>query len=543
MLPYLFGWSLQGANPSRAVFGWLGYNLDDSNVYLSWMRQVADGGFFQRNLFTTEPQSGHQFSFFILLLGWFARLTSLPLIFVYHLARTVFGLLMLMTVWRGLECWVASRRTRRFSFLTVCFGAGLGWLPGLWHPSGISSPTDVWQPETVTFLCLYLSPLFCASLWLMLEVLIGLWRADEGERRGVMRAGAAAFILGNIHTYDILTLGAVWGAWLLVRLVHGKAGFAEVRNAVTVGFFAGLSTAYMFWLLKSEVVFAKRAAVPTLSGPLHLYLLGMGLLLPLAALGMRSGMRGQDAQTDEPSILRRPTVFLGLWAVVNLLVAYAPVAFQRKMAMGIHLPVAILAGVGLAWLLRRMNDRRVNLAALCCTALLFITNARFMLRDAANAADNLAQTRQHRTYLFAGEVEALKWLRANTPQGTPIQPLPWISRTEDGRFVMSDSTVAVFAPGITGRPVHAGHWGETPDYGGAVSRWSRFLQPMTEDSWRHELVRAAGVKYLVLTQIAEGTADPDVRAVIDSFRSSLPPWLTKVPEASNPEAEVYRVAD
>src|SRR5438067_6923374 len=84
MLPYLFGWSLRGARPALGWFSWLGYNLDDGCVYLSWLRQAADGHFFLRNLFTTAPQSGHQFYVFFWALGTIARLFHLPLLLVWH---------------------------------------------------------------------------------------------------------------------------------------------------------------------------------------------------------------------------------------------------------------------------------------------------------------------------------------------------------------------------------------------------------------------------------------------------------------------------
>src|SRR5437588_5068223 len=91
LLPYLFGYSLLGLNPRFGWYSWLGYNLDDSCVYLSWMRQAADGHLFQRNLFTTQPQIGHQVNLFFLALGSVARFSHLPLTAVWHLARILLG--------------------------------------------------------------------------------------------------------------------------------------------------------------------------------------------------------------------------------------------------------------------------------------------------------------------------------------------------------------------------------------------------------------------------------------------------------------------
>ena len=52
--------------------------------------------------------------------------------------------------------------------LVICFSAGLGWIPGLWETGSLGGPVDKWQPEAITFLSLYIFPLFIVSLLLMI---------------------------------------------------------------------------------------------------------------------------------------------------------------------------------------------------------------------------------------------------------------------------------------------------------------------------------------------------------------------------------------
>src|SRR5678815_4273837 len=85
-IPYLYGHSLRGSQPSRTWYSGFAYNPADSSVYLSWMRQASDGHFFQRNLFTTEPQHGKQFNIFFLTLGFLVRITGLPPSAIYHIS-------------------------------------------------------------------------------------------------------------------------------------------------------------------------------------------------------------------------------------------------------------------------------------------------------------------------------------------------------------------------------------------------------------------------------------------------------------------------
>ena len=127
LLPYL----IAAMQSQGRKFMWLGYNLDDSCVYLSWMRQAADGSVRALNLFTTENQNGMLLNPFFLVLGKFAGITGLPLLAVYHGARLLFGFLLLLAVYKFISQTISDLNQRKTAFLFVCLGSGLGWLPFL----------------------------------------------------------------------------------------------------------------------------------------------------------------------------------------------------------------------------------------------------------------------------------------------------------------------------------------------------------------------------------------------------------------------------
>jgi len=542
LLPYLFGYSLLGLHPARGWFSWLGYNLDDGCVYYAWMRQAADGQIFQRNLFTTEPQSGRQVNLFFLLLGNIARFTHLSLPVVWQAARLILGVAFLRAVWWLLELLLNEARARRAAFLVLCFSSGLGWLPGLWRDSGHDAPMDVWQPEAITFLSLYLNPLFVVSLLLMVGV-IGWLLVAERERslRPALHAGLCGLLLGNIHTYDVITLCAVWGSFLIVRSLPPLAKEGTQggwSRALLAGTLTAISTGYTFYLFQTETVFARRVAVETLSPPFMQYVLGYGPALILAAFGVRCSVLG-DAHKHAARNTQHATLFLVVWAIVNFAVAYLPVPFQRKMLMGEHLPLSILAGIALWRGLQSLEGRKWTIGLALCVLLLSLTNGRFLLRDMAAYQANRGNSGIQRPYLYAGEVAALNWIRENAPPNAPLQPLPWITRTDDGKVAFFDTTVAALAPGLTGHPVHAGHWGETPDFGRTMGEWQRFLLPNTTDTQRKDLLRRSGVRYVIFSQKhADHGGDP---TLVSTFRNAPPPYLRLVPEASGAEADVFEV--
>jgi hypothetical protein len=552
LLPYLYGYGLsQGRR-----YLWLGALLDDYSVYLGWMRQAADGSFRQLNLFTTAQQHGMAANPLFLLLGRCAALTHLPLIGVFHGARILFGVALLLLVRSLLLELVSDDRARRIAFLFVCFGSGLGWLPIWWDVLPTATPIDKWQPEAITFLSLYLNPLFAAALALQVSIFLCLWR---GIRTGRMRfpvcAGLCGLLLGLVHTYDVISAAAVWLAFLAalsIASARNRASGGDIPRAWMQGLASAAISSpgalFMLYQLRQESLFQQRAAVPTLSPSLVWVMAGYGALLLLAVCGARAFASARPG--PGPS---RAGLLLVVWMTVNVAVAYAPVSFQRKLIQGAHFPIAILAGIGFAWLLSKRRapggqSEWVLLTALA-TLLLFLTNGRFIARDIQNDRQNIALTGIHRPYVQPGEIEALHWLAAHTSKADAVQPLFWIAgywRDErdlqagapPAKVGVTDMTLAVITPGEIDRRVYTGHWGETPDFGSTMSAMIGVLRANTPDDVRRDLLRRMGVRYLVFSQKAP---DPEADRLMPMFRgqSPLPPYLQRV--YSNPDADVYRI--
>ncbi|HVF84676.1 MAG TPA: hypothetical protein VM821_01740 [Abditibacteriaceae bacterium] len=155
-LPYLWAWLL---TPGDGVYSGFLYNPDDQNVHLSWARQAHDGAFFFRDLFTTESlQSGERPLFTNLLcwaIGVLSRLTTLPLIFVYHGFRVAFALLALW--WFAALCahLTNDKRVRFTAVALAAFGGGAGFLAPLFPTRIFIDRADAnnfpMMPEAFTF--------------------------------------------------------------------------------------------------------------------------------------------------------------------------------------------------------------------------------------------------------------------------------------------------------------------------------------------------------------------------------------------------------
>jgi arabinosyltransferase C len=478
-LPYL---GLLAVTPPDTVFWGFVNNPDDHCVYLAWMRQAEQGQLFFRNLFTGDPQRGLHLNLFFWLLGVVGRLTQLPLALIYHLSRFGFGALLLVLVYYLTAFLTPDRAARRAAFGFVALSSGLAWLR--WPPADPAVdpgryPVDAWQPEAITFLSLYSNALFCASMAAMVGLYLCLLLAQRTGKTGYAAgAGLLGLLLGNIHSYDVISIAAVWAVYLCVTGLHTRrVPVLELRHALLAAAIGLPSVLYQYYLLQTDPVFQARAAVPTPSPPLIQYLLGYGLLIPLGMIGARSLLRSPETP--------RPAAYLPIiWAVVGLAVAYLPTAFQRKLVEGLHLPVALLAGFGAVWLARRFTIRpwQAWVVTALILALTVPSNLRFVAQSWQIAIEkNVGSTWLHAVFWPKADLEAMSRLDEWVPPAGIIQALPWTS---------------CLIPAMSGRRVWAGHWGETPGFESKFRQLRTFFDPGTPSDWRRQFLAQAGITHI-----------------------------------------------
>ncbi len=569
-IPYLIVW---WPTPQDMVFPWVLFNSDDHGVYFAWMRQAADGQLLFRNLFTTDPQRGIYLHSYFLLLGWLSRLTGLEIPLAYHVGRFFFGALTLVLVYRLAALFAEEVRTRRIIFWVTALSSGLGWV-GWTHTVSQSHPVDTWQPEALIFPSLYVNGLFCVSLALMLGVVICLLLAERAPNssgwKWAVGAGLCGLALGNIHSYDVIHLTLAWVFYLVGKgVLQRRVPVLELKLALLAAAVALPSVAHMAWLYKTEPVFQARADTATLSPAPHLYLLGFGLLVPLAAWGGWLILRGGEPWKPElrkrlwagapihaiwsitAAVLLSETghrnwvwiVPVALWGVVlffskklpwsdrnarvllpvawvlaGIAAAYLPFAFQRKMVMGTHLPLALLAGLAVADLAGRAaaGFKRPGaapvFAALAVLALL-PTNFLFLYRDVHLArTEGRTSTGTHPVYWPASDQRAWQWLHKNAPPGAALLTFPFNG---------------VMAPASTGRPVYAGHWGETPNFKDRIPEAVKLYWGPWTPGERKTFLQQHGIRYVLFGPIEQRWVVPY------ASEGGYPPAVVSIPRDPN----------
>ena len=462
-LPTIYAWALADGDH---VFTGFVYNTEDGNSYLAKMRLGARGEWLFHIFYTPEPhQSALAFPFH-LLLGKIGAGLGLSMALTYHLARILFGLCLLLTVYAFVARFTQDVATRRLAWALVAVGSGLGWvltLLGLTHWLG-NLPLDFYVPEAYLFLVLYNLPHLAAAEALLLWALLWVLRAfDSGGLRWSIYAALAAFVMTWIVPFYAGVLAAALGAYLLALVLRRRrVPWRETGLTAVAGLGALPPVAYNAWVFASNPVFATWAAQNMILSPhpLH-YLLGFALLLVPAAWGAIKVIRQGDEQWLLPVA----------WVLVVPVLLYLPFNLQRRMIAAVQVPLALLASVGLMVWFPRKRWLSIAFVALASLSNLLLV------------AGNLGPIQQRTVPIFrpGSEIAALEWLADHSEPGEKV-----LVSFETGNVV----------PVWTDLRVFAGHGPETLHHAEKLAALRQFFDPDTGDAWRRSLLSDYGLDYV-----------------------------------------------
>lgn len=528
-LPYLWAWATA---PAGFVYGGLLYNPDDQNVHLAWARQAADGAFFVRDSFTQESLDAQPyfFNFFTWAIGTLSRISTLPLVVWYHLARIVLAVLALWWLLRLACCWTGDARVRVLCVALAAFSSGAGWLGAVFssitfidRADGATATSPVMMmPEAWTFASAFIFPLYIASMALLPLIL---WQTTVAVRGGgtrpVLWAALGLAVLTNIHTYDAIPLGLVLLLWTAANFRRsasiGKMG-ARLAPAI-VGLAALPPLAYQLWVFRNSAEFQQKALTPTPAPPPLDLALSFAPLLILELAGVWAARTGKIRAVMWPALL---------WLGAVLLCIYAPVSFARKMIEGVHLPLCFLAAAGLAALLQRLNGRALQAASVAAVAALSISSLQFVGWCIGNAADNnfsRAGAFMPPLSLAAGDFAALHALNESAEgRDGVVLALPYLSN---------------YVPRETGRTVFAGHWAETLNYWNPETRSGKLGEVQRFYGLGHKMSEAQARAWLAANRVRFVIEGSYERALMRQLGGALPLQLPVWKRTG--DAVIYRV--
>ncbi len=433
------------------------HNYTDGATYIAKMGQGESGLWLLGFLHTPEAHSGALIQVLYPLLGHLARLTSLPTIGMFHVARVGASLFMYLALYT-LSASIWQRvRARRIFFAIASVGAGFGWLLA---PLVGASETALWPdlqiPEAFPFLSTLFNvhfPLTIACLALLISLMVTAFRPGADDQPEVGRllplAVLLTIILAFIYPQALVPLAIALVAYVAIvwggkrRRVTGW----QLRWVLAVILPAAPMAVYYFAVVRTNPAFAEwsRQNVTVAPSPLFLALgLGLPLLLAVPAL-FRAARRFEQA--DDRLML--------LWIVAIVLCVYLPTSVQRRFLIGLMIPVAYFATRALeeVWL-QRVSRRYRGLLYAVLFPIIAVSQLFVLFLPVLPVVTGQLQNAPG-AFLERDYALAFRWLAP---------------RTDMQDVVLAAPVVSAWVPGWAGARVVYGHPYETLDSAAKLAR-------------------------------------------------------------------------
>jgi len=339
-LPYIIGWLV---TPKDMVFSWALLNPDDMGVYVSAMRQGAAGKWLYHFTYSPEAWQPRLMLALYLILGKITAIFTVPTVIILHLWRTLFAI---FAIW-ALIFWCRTifpknTRTQWTAWLLILFSGGFGWLAILVMPSAVGHLPDITSAENVVLISLFNTPHFALGIGLIALFFSFFWRTMMNTRYAVRWAFVASFIaILTILTYvyHLAVIGLVIGMYMLLIAIKKRTiPWIEWRlGAIIIIPLLPFLAYYLFgtnndpyWIQYTEI----DHVIPP--SPWWGFLIGLGGVGLLALIGSWHWL------------VNEKLILLPLWALAQIgLLYFSGVQFSGRFALGLSIPIASLAAIGL----------------------------------------------------------------------------------------------------------------------------------------------------------------------------------------------------
>jgi len=453
---YFFG--VLAANDNFIFLGNYHRATGDTYVYFSIIEEAKGGSLTFHNLFASEEHSPVLIRPFWLLVGWFAKIFNLESMHAYLIFRLLLIPPAIFTIYLTISTFIKKIAPRLLATALTITCSGVGFFYYIFFEPQIfkdvnfvdwySLPTDLWVTEAYPILVFMASPHFLVSIILMLLAVVFFWLGFRNSYfRYLLYSGLALTALVFVHTYIAVYLIIILGLYGLATLIYEilkksrpiQKTFAKTAVPILVSLPA---LAYQIFLFRTEPalsIWAEQSQ--TISPQPIFYLLGFGILIPLAIIGSISAIKKSD----------REMLFISIWCWATFALLYVPLPFNRRFAQGLTLPLGILSVIGIFFLynhwLRKNFSKQIFIIILAI--ILAVTIIPTHVLNIWQYFDIHKKYKSTPYYLPGPEYEALKWLRHN-------------SQKDD--IVLSGHSDGFTIPAFTARPVYIGHDLQTTNF-------------------------------------------------------------------------------
>lgn len=429
LLPYAWAFT-SAASASGEQFMGILYNPFDGATYLAKIGQGLRGAWQFTLAHTPEAQDGTFLMMFYLLLGHLASVLGFSELVMFHVARLVTGFMMIIAIYHlGSTIWQRTR-PRRLFFGMIALGSGLGWLWLIVAPGSFDLPTDLKVPESIPLYATFVNPHFpltIALIALLASMFVMVFRPGFDKQPTLTNGGLSIALITvamcivqpqgwvpiasalvayiavlTIRTRRIPRLELNWTLLVILPALPILLYYLVVTNA---------NEALRIWNIQNE----------TPSPTVDRYILGFGLLLFVALPGIWRALRRFERDGDR---------FMLIWLVVNVIWLYVPFNLQRRLAIGLIIPIVYFGVRSLEDFWFNLINRKWRDAALLVFFVFLMPSNVLVLGLPLVGVIEPKRGLEEALLIESGYGEAMRWLNRNARPGdvvlAPPQPSLWI---------------------------------------------------------------------------------------------------------------------
>ncbi len=495
---------------------------NDWFIYYSYLEQVRQGNLLFKDLYTTEPHLP-VLNIFWLGIGLLAKIFNLGNVLAFNLAKIFLTPIFFFVVYLFLAYIFSEVKKRKVALLILSFASGLGFFlinqlvkyPYNFASGRFNWPMDLWVPESNVFLTLYYSPHFIAALTLILLIFfLTILFVENNRVIYSLAAGVSGLLLFAFHPFHVITIfGVIFIYFAILSLREKKIIWQLVKHFLILTTISLPAIIYYLSLLRVDWLTQQRALQnKCFTTPLWLTLFSFGLLLILALIGVYILSRQQQ--------IDKRFLFLITWAVVQFLVIYLPVNYQRRMTAGLQFPLVVLTTVGFFGIYSGIKQRQTKLTKIIFSqryALVILLVALFISSNLFQIAADVTIYREKMEFAYLDQeiVAAAKWLK---------------SVGEDKIIFNSAGNVINIVPAYSGRRVYVGHGVETAFFALKQQEVDWFFQKNRSETLEQSFLAKRNISYIFYSETERR---------IGSYTPQNKSYLKAV--YSNKKVQIYQV--
>jgi hypothetical protein len=450
----------------------------DVNSYFAWIKQASDGSVLFEDKYIIEPHNKWIFHPVFLLMGGVVRFTHVDVAYVWYAVILLADALLLFSLYRFISYFlpdpepgdVLSKKgtvfggggARVVAFLLAISSAGFSWLAGFYSADSFMAEMSLFQSMRWPFI-------FALAIALMLEIFLALFKFIASRKlKYAAYAGLMALALAFIHPYDVVIVVIAGLGWVVFKMrkehLKGAVAGCAVFAAILLP-----GVLYNFLVLFFDPVFRTHSMVEMLSPGIVSYILGWGAVLWLAGAGVYMVVRKKNERY----------YFLLVWLLAAAALLYAPISFQRRFAMGLIIPLSILAALAVGRISEKARTIKPVFVILPIIIFSFFGALNFSAGDIMEIKRG-----EFPNYVEKDFFLAMEWFGDNAPENA---------------VVMTSEINGSFIPRYSRAKTFIGHWAQVLDLDKKLEQSNIFYSDGVSEEFFSKFIDDNNISYILCT--------------------------------------------